>query len=85
MARWIAKGTLQALATEFGVTPAQVRSFLTTQRNNGNIAAVLAFVEANQGATDAEVEAGAVAGGIDPTTTTRILALLKSAGYVESF
>ena len=84
MARYIHRDDLATLATQFGVTQNQVLTFITTQRNNGNIEAVATYINANPGASDTEIETGAVP-GIDATVLSRILALLSYAGRIAEF
>jgi predicted transcriptional regulator len=82
MARWIAANTLAELAVSLGVTEANIKTFLATHRANGNIDRVLAYVAANPGADNTEIEAAMV---LSSTIITNILALLKFTRRVDSF
>ena len=86
MARYIKATNLAALAQQAGVSEAALLTFIATHRANGNVAAVLAYVGANPGATEADVQDGAVEGSVlDAQTTERLLLLLVYVGLIVEF
>lgn len=86
MSPYIKTTDLAALAQQAGVNEAALKSFITTNRTNGNVAAVLAYVDANPGATDADVQNEAVEGSVlDAQTTARLLLLLVYVGLIVEF
>lgn len=86
MARYIKTTGLAALAQQAGVSETAMKSFIATQRADGNVAAVLAYVDANPGATEADVQNGAVEGSVlDAQTTARLLLLLVYVGLIVEF
>jgi hypothetical protein len=82
MAHYIATNTIEALAASVGATVAVVKTFIQTHRANGNIGAVLTYIEDNPGATEVEIE---TATAIAAQVVANILKLLEFTGHIEQF
>lgn len=85
MARYIHVDDLESLATSLGVTPEQVKAFVNQQRSNGNIQAIVQYIDDNPGVTETDIENNAQPSALDATTVQRILQLLIYVGIIEQF
>ena len=85
MPRYISDAVVENLALTYGVTTEQVMTFIRTQRENGNIASVYNYINANPGVTDVQIGQNAAGAAIDATTLARILTLLETTGWIAEF
>ncbi len=84
MARYVHVDDLDALASQFGITRQQVKSFISTHRENGNIQAVNQYIDDHPGTSETEIENNAVDGQtLDAQVVQGILGILLYVSLIE--